>query len=121
MKENSLKETKKDGVSFYGVMVVLQKANGSKIRSMGQYVLNHNLKSLQGRYIWTDGRIYEGEWMNQKLHGVGIYKWRDGKIYKGEYSNDKKHGFGIYTLQDGRTYEGWWCEGKQHGIGTFIF
>lgn len=55
------------------------------------------------------------------MHGVGIYKWQDGKLYKGEYANDKKHGFGLYTLQDGRTYEGWWDDGKQHGLGEFVF
>lgn len=30
------------------------------------------------------------------MHGKGIYTWSDGRIYEGEYLNDKKHGFGIY-------------------------
>ena len=52
---------------------------------------------------------------------IGVYKWKDGKVYIGEYLDDKKHGFGIYKMQDGRTYEGWWNEGKQHGLGNFIY
>ncbi len=51
------------------------------------------------------------------LHGVGAYKWSDGKMYKGQYQNDKKEGFGVYHLSDGRRYEGWWRNGKQHGLG----
>jgi hypothetical protein len=65
--------------------------------------------------------MYEGQWQDQMLHGLGYYQWSDGKYYKGEYFNDKKQGFGVYVLQDGRTYEGWWLEGKQHGLGKFVF
>lgn len=31
------------------------------------------------------------------MDGRGIYKWKDGRIYNGEYKDDKKHGYGIYT------------------------
>ena len=30
------------------------------------------------------------------MHGYGVYKWDDGRIYEGEYLNDKKHGKGVY-------------------------
>lgn len=30
------------------------------------------------------------------MHGKGTYKWLDGRMYHGEYANDKKHGFGVY-------------------------
>ena len=55
------------------------------------------------------------------LHGIGVYRWSDGKVYRGEYRNDKKEGFGIYSLHDGRQYEGWWLDGKQHGLGTMLY
>ena len=38
------------------------------------------------------------------MHGSGEFKWADGRVYKGEYQNDKKHGVGIYTWPDGRMY-----------------
>lgn len=50
---------------------------------------------------------------------MGIYIWNDGRMYQGEYKDDKKHGFGIYTWADRRSYEGYWFKGKQHGIGTY--
>ena len=34
------------------------------------------------------------------MHGKGIYTWSDGRKYQGYYLNDKKHGFGIYTWAD---------------------
>ena len=53
------------------------------------------------------------------MHGQGVYTWSDGRIYEGEYLNDKKHGHGTYTWADGRFYEGPWVNGKQHGQGSF--
>lgn len=53
------------------------------------------------------------------MDGYGIYTWRDGRVYKGEYRDDKKHGFGIYKWADGREYAGNWYRGKQYGLGTY--
>ena len=66
-----------------------------------------------------DGREYEGEWKDNKMHGRGVFTWKDGKKYIGEYKNDKKSGCGIFIYSDNnnKVYEGYWCEGKQHGIG----
>ena len=54
------------------------------------------------------------------MHGQGVYKWPDGRIYEGNYMDDKKEGFGVYTYPDGRCYKGLWHNGKQHGEGIFI-
>ena len=43
---------------------------------------------------------------------MGVYFWPDGRIYEGQYSEDKKQGFGVYTWADGRRYEGNWHRGK---------
>jgi hypothetical protein len=44
----------------------------------------------------------------------------DGRIYDGQYLNDKKHGDGTFTWPDGRKYQGKWVDGKQHGKGYYI-
>ena len=54
------------------------------------------------------------------MHGQGVYTWADGRIYEGEYRNDKKHGYGIYKWADGRIYQGWWYKGKQYGLGKYL-
>lgn len=53
------------------------------------------------------------------MEGIGIYKWSDGRSYEGEYIDDKKHGYGIYRWADGRAYAGYWNLGKQHGLGVY--
>ena len=69
-----------------------------------------------GIYQWTDGRRYEGEWNDNNMEGFGLYHWADGRVYQGQYLNDKKHGFGVYMWTDGRQYDGYWHKGKQHGL-----
>jgi len=38
--------------------------------------------------VWNDGRVYEGDWINNKMHGKGVFKWKDGREYIGEYFED---------------------------------
>jgi hypothetical protein len=47
--------------------------------------------------MWHDGRMYEGEWSEGKMHGKGTFMWKDGRQYEGEYVNDQKEGEGIFT------------------------
>ena len=46
------------------------------------------------------------------MHGKGVYKWLDGRLYTGNYVNDKKDGYGVYVWADGRAYLGNWSNGK---------
>ena len=53
------------------------------------------------------------------MNGKGKFEWPDGRIYDGEYKNDKKEGHGDFTWPDGRKYDGNWKNGKQDGEGKF--
>ena len=44
----------------------------------------------------------------------------DGKIYFGQYYQDKKEGIGKYTWGDGRVYIGFWKFNKQSGLGKYM-
>jgi len=46
------------------------------------------------------------------MHGKGKITWTDGRSYEGDYVDDKKHGFGTFTWSDGRKYIGMWEKGK---------
>lgn len=46
------------------------------------------------------------------MHGSGLFTWADGRVYEGEYVDDKKEGQGIFTWPDGRKYDGAWVNGK---------
>lgn len=54
------------------------------------------------------------------MDGEGELKWKDGKMYTGQFINDKREGQGTFVWADGRKYLGLWKAGKQHGIGTYI-
>ena len=42
------------------------------------------------------------------MHGKGTFKWPDGRVYEGDYYEDKKHGFGKVKWPNGKVYEGHW-------------
>ena len=54
------------------------------------------------------------------MEGFGRYTWSDGRCYMGQYSGDKKQGWGIYEWVDGRKFKETWLTGKQHGLGTYV-
>jgi hypothetical protein len=45
---------------------------------------------------WVDGTIYNGEWKNNQMHGVGYLRGGDGSFFQGDFRENKKHGEGTY-------------------------
>ena len=45
------------------------------------------VKHGQGRYVYQDGRVYEGQWKNGKRHGQGTLTFPDGRVRKGIWKN----------------------------------
>lgn len=45
------------------------------------------VKEGTGTYRYPDGRIYKGEWKNDKRHGQGTLRFPDGRIKKGNWKN----------------------------------
>ena len=37
---------------------------------------------------WADGRKFNGDWENNKMHGEGIFEWNDGSHYEEEWKDD---------------------------------
>ena len=56
--------------------------------------------------------VYEGEWRDDKRHGVGRHVYASGGTYEGEWADDQRHGRGIFRFADGNTYEGEFEGGK---------
>ena len=40
-----------------------------------------------GKYVWSNGEVYEGGWKNGKHHGKGKYRQANGEVYEVEYRN----------------------------------
>lgn len=54
------------------------------------------------------GMIYEGDFVNCKMHGIGKITLPNGDVYEGHMANGVKHGQGKHTCKDGKVYEGIW-------------
>ena len=52
-------------------------------------------------YIWKDGSMYSGGFLDNKRHGLGTYTCHNGEVYSGDYIADQKHGVGIYRWAGG--------------------
>ena len=67
----------------------------------------------RGRRIRINGRMYDGEWKDDKRHGFGLNRWPSNNSYEGYFYLDKKHAYGSYTFPDGHIYEGEYHHDKQ--------
>ena len=72
--------------------------------------MNHNGKFVgkfrdnqrfYGTYTYNVGDKYEGDWRDNKKHGVGTYWYVNGDKYKGEWRKGVRSGKGILTFASG--------------------
>lgn len=68
----------------------------------------------------TGAEQYEGEWLDDKMHGRGVYRFATGAIYDGEFQANLFHGSGSYRWVDGANYEGSWYFNRMHGDGLYM-
>lgn len=80
---------------------------------------NGHLNGL-GIFQGDDGNTYEGEWLNDERSGVGIYYNKDGNIYQGEFKGGKFHGYTIEENLESK-YEGTYVDNWLSGRGIFTF
>ena len=65
---------------------------------------------------------YEGEWIQNKKHGIGKMVYGGIGEYFGRFENGKRHGEGVFKYKkNGNVYSGSWKYGVKHGHGEFIF
>lgn len=62
--------------------------------------------------------MYTGNFIDDKMQGLGVLDWHDGKTYRGQFANNQMHGEGVMSWPDGTKYTGNYREGRKHGLGT---
>lgn len=74
---------------------------------------------------YNTGDLYKGEILDDKRHGKGTYIWKNGDIFEGNFINDKfnygKYTFGSSSKNAGDVYEGDILGLKWHGKGKYTF
>lgn len=68
-----------------------------------------------GTYFYLDGGRYEGDWVDDRIHGKGKSVYSNGNVYDGEWTDGRINGYGTLTYADGDKYIGQWVEGKMNG------
>ena len=69
-------------------------------------ISNNKITPTCGYNEYSNGDVYEGEFVDGQRHGSGILISASGDVYEGEFVDDQQHGRGIYTLANGDIYEG---------------
>ena len=79
------------------------------------------VKQGKGVQLFLSGDLYNGDWEDNKMHGLGgFYFQQDNKFYKGEFRDDKISGRGVFFFSDSQDfYMGEVEDGKFHGKGLF--
>ena len=62
-------------------------------------------------FLTDNNGKYEGNFKNNKKHGIGTYTWTNGDKYNGLFKNDYKTS-GTYTSKDGTTFSGKFLNGE---------
>lgn len=73
-----------------------------------------------GKRFLFQNDVYEGEFLEDKLHGKGTYYWIRGDKYIGEWKNGLQDGVGTLIWKGaGNKYVGEWMGGLRHGKGVY--
>ena len=71
-----------------------------------------------GRYTFTDGSVYEGQWRANRQDGLGTFWYASGNEYYGQWKAGKKHGKGTFGYADGRVEVGTYVADRDEGEGA---
>ena len=76
----------------------------------------------QGRQTWKDGRVYEGQFVDDQMHDSnGYFSWPDGRTYRGSFIRDVREGTGTMTWPNGDSYAGDFKANRMSGQGTYMW
>ncbi len=88
----------------------------SRVVRHGNGVQLFGFDETTGNYTYK----YEGAWIKDRKNGHGKIEFSDGDMYEGNFLNDKFDGeVGEYQWKSKYKYKGQWRDGKMEGIGTF--
>ena len=75
----------------------------------------------KGRFVFTSGDKYIGEFKAGLMDGRGAYTDVKGNIYKGQFKKGNRHGYGTMQWKGGDMYIGEYANNDREGEGTYYF
>ena len=82
------------------------------MKELKDFDLNNTQTSKDNKYSIdcvqiNDNEYYKGQWnIHCQKDGIGIYIYDNGSVYYGNYINDKQEGKGILIQPNGSYYKG---------------
>ena len=108
---------KNDKATGLGIMTY---ANGDNYRGSWANGKRQGIGKIQ--YNKEDGRIYNGNWIQDNKQGQGTMAYPDGSKYMGQWIDDKRNGPGAISYKNKDEYHGEWDDDKRkNGNGTMIY
>ena len=78
----------------------------------------------EGRYIFEDGSVYEGELAVGLPDGFGTLEYVSGNIFLGQFKEGLANGYGTMRYKEDdqlEKYSGNWENAKRNGYGTLYY
>lgn len=83
---------------------------------------HQNRQHGYGEEAWGDsGQRFEGEYEMGVKHGAGRFTWSKGEVYQGQFAGEEFDGIGSYFWPDGRSFTGAWVRGEMEGKGLYTW
>jgi hypothetical protein len=81
-------------------------------------------KAQKVRIVFGNGDVYEGDFFNGEMHGMGLMAYSSGRVYGGEFKKNVPSGNGRIVYEDGKKekeYTGSVASDKKHGMGRLVY
>ena len=98
---------------YHGYGILYQFNNVSKKERIIEGIFYNGILNGYGRIVVSNGEMLRGDFVKNKLNGMGEYKRKDESIYTGLFYEGYPQGNGKETFKDGSFYEGYYLKGKK--------
>ena len=112
---------------------LLGKFNNNKINSISYFINELDQTTFKGYYTENkplgfgiyhsknDDLLCQGEWINNKLNGIGVQLWNHSNFFYGEFKDNTKEGIGTVRFEDGTIYNGEFKNNNIEGVGMIYY
>ena len=92
---------------------------------VGEFNILTYKKQGKGTLIYNNNDAnklqYQGNFVNDIIHGIGLMFYDNNYIYYGSWKNNKRHGFGILSCNGKIIYYGFWKNEMKNGFGKYFY
>ena len=74
-----------------------------------------------GTFVWADGTVYEGEFVDDEMTGFCVITYPNGNRFKGQVLRSQMNGYGEFLFSNGKKYFGFYKRDKRDGFGVFVW